>query len=218
MSGSPLDTASFAATKKGRFSKWKSKLDEDARFWLEMSEGDVKISMILVNRRIPEIALERQKFNDAEPAMTQKESYKKYLEPGPSKLALPPFKEDSFVAPSIKSPPSDYYGGGLHNVRNDRPLLSGQTIMSFKHDPENYPPSGYQTLAYSQRAVLDDDGSDGDTDEGLAIYPPKANPIMTTDTLGQGLSRNDVAVRLARYMDDPKLLNGTYGDVWSLTT
>jgi hypothetical protein len=28
--------------------------------------------MIWVNRRIPEIALERQKFNDAEPAMTQK--------------------------------------------------------------------------------------------------------------------------------------------------
>ncbi|GFG22771.1 hypothetical protein IFM61606_02637 [Aspergillus udagawae] len=56
---------------EGRFSKWKSKLDEDARFWLEKSEDDVKISMILVNRRIPEIALERQKVSDAEPAMTQ---------------------------------------------------------------------------------------------------------------------------------------------------
>jgi hypothetical protein len=30
----------------------------------------------------------------------------------------------------------------------------------------------------AQRAVLDDDGSDGDTDEGLAIYPVCCNPCV----------------------------------------
>ncbi|GFF33901.1 hypothetical protein IFM46972_04045 [Aspergillus udagawae] len=50
-----------------------SKLEEDARFWLEQSEGDVKISLaISVNRRIPEIVLEKWKVSNGKPAMTQK--------------------------------------------------------------------------------------------------------------------------------------------------
>ncbi|RHZ48886.1 uncharacterized protein CDV56_105109 [Aspergillus thermomutatus] len=54
-------------------SQRKSKLEEDARFWLEESEGDVKISLaISVNRRIPEIVLEKWKVSDGKPAMAQK--------------------------------------------------------------------------------------------------------------------------------------------------
>ncbi|GIJ92580.1 hypothetical protein Asppvi_001858 [Aspergillus pseudoviridinutans] len=34
--------------------------------------------------------------------------------------------------------PSDY-GAALHDIRNDRPLLSGETITLETHDPENYP-------------------------------------------------------------------------------
>ncbi|EAW21131.1 uncharacterized protein NFIA_062920 [Aspergillus fischeri NRRL 181] len=44
-------------------SQGKSKLEEDARFWLEESEGDVKISLaISVDPRIPEIVLEKWKI------------------------------------------------------------------------------------------------------------------------------------------------------------
>ncbi|KAF7164131.1 hypothetical protein CNMCM5623_008821 [Aspergillus felis] len=54
-------------------SQQKSKLDQDARFWLEKSEGDVKISLaISVNRRIPEIVLEKWKVSNGKPAMVQK--------------------------------------------------------------------------------------------------------------------------------------------------
>ncbi|GIJ88037.1 hypothetical protein Asppvi_006953 [Aspergillus pseudoviridinutans] len=54
-------------------SQRKSKLDQDARCWLEKSEGDVKISLaISVNRRIPEIVLEKWKVSNAKPAMAQK--------------------------------------------------------------------------------------------------------------------------------------------------
>jgi hypothetical protein len=50
-----------------------SKLEEDARFWLEASGGDVKVSLgISVNRRIPEIVLQKWKVSDGKPAMVQK--------------------------------------------------------------------------------------------------------------------------------------------------
>ncbi|GFF55143.1 hypothetical protein IFM58399_09999 [Aspergillus lentulus] len=54
-------------------SQRKAKLQEDARFWLEESEGDVKISLaISVNRRIPEIVLEKWKVSNGKAAMAQK--------------------------------------------------------------------------------------------------------------------------------------------------
>ncbi|PKX88745.1 uncharacterized protein P174DRAFT_455387 [Aspergillus novofumigatus IBT 16806] len=54
-------------------SQGKSKLEEDARFWLEESEGEVKISpTISVGRRIPEIVLEKWKVRNGKPAMAQK--------------------------------------------------------------------------------------------------------------------------------------------------
>jgi hypothetical protein len=54
-------------------SQGKSKLEEDARFWLEESEGDVNISLaISVDRRIPEIVLEKWKVSNGKPAMAHK--------------------------------------------------------------------------------------------------------------------------------------------------
>jgi hypothetical protein len=51
----------------------KSKLEEDARFWLEESKGEVKLCLaISVDRRIPEIVLEKWKVSNGKPAMTQK--------------------------------------------------------------------------------------------------------------------------------------------------
>ncbi|KAH1497565.1 hypothetical protein LV164_004409 [Aspergillus fumigatus] len=54
-------------------SQWTAKLQEDARFWLEESEGDVKISLaISSNRRIPQIVLEKWKVSNGKAAMAQK--------------------------------------------------------------------------------------------------------------------------------------------------
>lgn len=54
-------------------SQQKSKHEEDARFWLEESGGDVKVSLAMsVNRRIPEIVLQKWKVSDGKPAMVQK--------------------------------------------------------------------------------------------------------------------------------------------------
>jgi hypothetical protein len=51
----------------------KSKLEEDARFWLEESEGEVKICLaISVDRRIPEIVIEKWKVSNGKPAMAHK--------------------------------------------------------------------------------------------------------------------------------------------------
>ncbi|GIK00382.1 hypothetical protein Aspvir_004405 [Aspergillus viridinutans] len=62
----------------------------------------------------------------------------------------------------------------------------------------------------------------------LAFNDPRRRPEKTPQGQGQvkvkltrGLSRREgdnVAVQLARYMDDLKFLNGTYGPVWSLMT
>jgi hypothetical protein len=53
-------------------SQGKSKLDQDPCFWLEKSEGDVKVSIaISVDRRIPEIVLQKWKASDGKPAIAQ---------------------------------------------------------------------------------------------------------------------------------------------------
>ncbi|GFF64126.1 hypothetical protein CNMCM6936_005965 [Aspergillus lentulus] len=49
------------------------KLEEDACFWLEESEGDVKISLVIsVDPRTPEIVLEKWNISNGKPAMTRK--------------------------------------------------------------------------------------------------------------------------------------------------
>ncbi|GIK07620.1 hypothetical protein Aspvir_003286 [Aspergillus viridinutans] len=90
---------------------------------------------------------------------------------------------DFGVIPELPSDlhPSDY-GVALHDVRNDRPLLSGEMIMLKTHDPENYPLPDTRILdmqwvlnrvsalsGTTEPKVPDDDDDewDEDWDEGL---------------------------------------------------
>ncbi|RHZ60687.1 uncharacterized protein CDV56_103881 [Aspergillus thermomutatus] len=92
---------------------------------------------------------------------------------------------DFSVTPQL---PSDLhprvYEVGLHNVRDDKPLLSGDLIKLETHDPENYPLPDMRILEMqwilnrvlalrggAEPRDLEDDESDGDLDEGLDYFP-----------------------------------------------
>ncbi|RHZ52611.1 uncharacterized protein CDV56_100601 [Aspergillus thermomutatus] len=79
-----------------------------------------------------------------------------------------------------------------HRVHDDHPLLSGDLITLETHDPENYPlPDTRILLQWILNRVLasrggvepkdlEDDESDGDSDEGLDYFP---RPVLQSPSV-----------------------------------